>query len=141
MIVLDASVLAKLFLNEPLSDLAESLLERHPLIVAPELARLEVASAILRRARSGVLARQEAEEKLKDWQELVQLGNFRLISNATLQPQAEMISLELKHPLADCLYLAAAERESLPLITADAPFIEALQGRYINVRHLASLGN
>lgn len=137
-IVLDASVLVKLFIDEPLSDCAETVVADHALILAPELTRLEVAGGITRKVRQGQLPRAAAEEKLRLWHEFVQLGNLRLTPNHELQPATEQLSLELRHPLADCLYLAVAEQHRAPLITADQPFLEALGESFPHVHHLAS---
>ncbi len=36
-----------------------------------------------------------------------------------LYPRALALALELDHPIYDCFYLACAEREETPLLTAD----------------------
>src|SRR5262249_17520559 len=51
MIVLDASVAAKAYLEEPGSDEAIALLTGRENLLAPELIRVEVAAALLRRVR------------------------------------------------------------------------------------------
>jgi predicted nucleic acid-binding protein len=38
--------------------------------------------------------------------------------------EAIALSTKLKHPVADCLYLAVAIRSNAPLITADTTFHE-----------------
>lgn len=134
--VLDASVLAKLFLPEPLSDAAERVARDHRLIVAPDLARLEVASAITRAARTGTVTTAYARGRLAAWRGFADLGNVRMVASADLQPAAEELSLALRHPLADCLYLALAEGRQLPLITADRPFVDKAGDRFTSVRHL-----
>lgn len=138
-IVLDASVLVKLFVDEPLSDEAQAVAARHAMILAPEIVRVEVASAITRKARNHELSAEAAAAKLADWREFAALGNVRLTPDRDVLPAAEQLSLGLRHPLADCLYLAVAERDGLPLVTADGPFVEAVAGRFPNTLHLASL--
>jgi predicted nucleic acid-binding protein len=140
-IVLDASVLVKLFVDEPLSGLAEAVVQDHALILAPELVRLEVASAITRKARKNELPRTAAETKLGLWREFLRLGNLRLTPDVEILPAAEQLSLELRHPLADCLYLVVAKQSRAPLATADQPFLDALGGRFSHVRHLSSFGS
>src|SRR5690349_5174021 len=104
-IVLDANVLVKLFIDDPLSDRAETVVADHSLILAPELVQIEVAGAITRKVRQDKLSRAAGEEKLRLWHEFVHLGNLRLTANGEIQDAAEHFSLELRHSLADCLYL------------------------------------
>ena len=137
-VVLDANVLVKLFIDEPLSDRAETVVSEHSLILAPELMRIEVAGAITRKVRQDQLAKAAAEEKLRLWHEFVRLGNLRLTPNDEIQHAAEQLSLALRHSLADCLYLAVAEQFRAPLVTADQPFLDALGERFPHVHHLAS---
>lgn len=63
-IVIDASVAAKWFLPEPLSDVAAEILASDHALLAPDLIRLEVASALLKAVRRGVLAAGDADAAL-----------------------------------------------------------------------------
>ena len=49
----------------------------------------------------------------------------RLVSPAELAARATEIAVELRHPIYDCFYLALAERERAPLISADQRLIAA----------------
>ncbi|MCE9565977.1 MAG: type II toxin-antitoxin system VapC family toxin [Planctomycetes bacterium] len=137
MIVLDASVLTKLFLCEVLSDAAEAVVAQHSLVFAPEFARVEVASAITRVCRQKAFDAVAASEGLNRWRRFTTLDTVRFATDVSLLPEAESLSLSLRHPLADCLYLALAKRERLPLITADRPFVDAVGTEFPNVCHLA----
>ena len=57
----------------------------------------------------------------------------------SLQENAEELSLAIRHPLADCLYLALAVLRNIPLITADQPFVTASRPHFDNARHLMEL--
>jgi predicted nucleic acid-binding protein len=122
MIVLDASVAAKVYLEEPGSDEAIALLTGRENLLAPELVRVEVAAALLRRVRKGELAAEDARRRCNHWLERLRKGLFRLTPDHELLDDAIALSAELKHPLQDCLYLAAARRFDAPLITADRGF-------------------
>ena len=111
-IVLDASVATKLFVAEPQSDAAERVVARYPLMLAPTLICVEVASALTRKVRNREIDRDIAEAALLSWQEFLELGNLRLTPDRSLLPEAAALSLTLAHPLADCLYLALAKRHS-----------------------------
>lgn len=122
MIVLDASVAAKAYLEEPGSDEAIALLTGPEKLLAPELIRVEVAAALLRRARKGEMAADDARRRCEHWLERLRQGLFRLTPDLDLLDDAIGFAAELKHPLQDCLYLAAARRFDAPLITADRGF-------------------
>jgi predicted nucleic acid-binding protein len=122
MIVLDASVAAKVYIEEPGSDEAIALLTGREKLLAPALIRVEVAAALLRRVRKGELAAGEAQLRCRHWLERLRLGLFVLTPDEELVDDAIDLAAELKHPLQDCLYLAAARRSDVPLITADGKF-------------------
>ena len=139
--VFDASVLVKLFLAEPGSAWAEFAVHEHRIVAAPDLAHLEVASAITRASRNGTITSDEARRQLAAWRRFATLGNVRFTPLVELQPRAEEWSLDLRHPLADCIYLALAEVANAPLVTADAPFAEKARSRFERVRHLSEFAS
>lgn len=49
--------------------------------------------------------------------------------DSELLDAALRLALAFRHPVYDCLYLACAQRENVPLLTADASFHQALQTR------------
>jgi len=57
----------------------------------------------------------------------------------TLLPRAIEISLQLRHGVYDCLYIALAEREACKLLTADTKVLLNLRGRFPFIIDLASL--
>jgi predicted nucleic acid-binding protein len=134
--VFDASVLVKLFLTETGSDLAESLVAENRIIHCPDIVRIEVASAITRAFRRGDLQIDESVRKLAQWRQFLNLGNVRIIPHEELLEAAETLSLELRHPIADCLYLALAQERKTPFYTADEPLTMAASGRVDGVKFL-----
>jgi predicted nucleic acid-binding protein len=122
MIVLDASVVVKAYLEEPGSDEAIAVLAGHERLAAPELIRVEVAAALCRRVRKGELSAEEARLRCTHWLERLRKDLFRLTPDQDLLSDAVELATELKHPLQDCLYLATARRFDVPLITADRSF-------------------
>ncbi|VTR91667.1 twitching motility protein : Uncharacterized protein OS=Rhizobium freirei PRF 81 GN=RHSP_41021 PE=4 SV=1: PIN [Gemmata massiliana] len=140
MIVLDACIATKLFVVESQSDAAARVVARYPLLLAPELVALEVTSAITRKVRNRELDRAAAERALGSWWEFLDLGNLRLTPDRVLMAEAAGRSLALGHSLADCLYLALAARHNVPLVTADAPFRDAVRGIFPDIHLLAEFG-
>lgn len=49
----------------------------------------------------------------------------RLVPLGDLAGRATEIAIELNHPIYDCFYLALAERERAPIVSADAKLLGA----------------
>jgi predicted nucleic acid-binding protein len=122
MIVLDASVAAKAYLEEAGSDEAIAVLACEEKLLAPELIRVEVCAALCRRVRRGELEAAEARIRCEHWIGRLQKGLFALTPDRDLLLDAVQLATELKHAVQDCLYLAVARRFDVPLITADRTF-------------------
>ena len=122
MIVVDASVIVKWFVPEVGDAAAKALLSTADELVAPELARVEVASALIRKAIRQATRRRGCGSTLRAWFRALADGQIVLLPNADDIEAAAELALELRHPLPDCLYLAAAERLGVALITADRAF-------------------
>lgn len=140
MIVVDASVAVKWFLPEADSEQAAALLQSEGKLFAPELIRVEVASAITRRVRVGELAVPYALAACTAWDQALAAGVVTLSGNEIDLPRAIDIATDLKHPLQDCLYLACAERLDVPLVTGDVKFREKAVPIYPNVRVISIAG-
>ena len=123
MIVVDASIAAKWYLNEPGSAEAAAILTSDATLLAPALIRIEVTGAILRQFREGKLSRQRAEEACALWEADLAASTVQLVPDDTLLEQARAIAFQIRHAIQDCLYLAAAvEVGSSRLVTADPTF-------------------
>ena len=114
-LVVDASVVVKWFVSETLSEEARLLLSHRLELHAPELLLSEYANVIWKKVRRGELTvSSEYTDALSDLRE-----------NVTLHPIGDLIvramqaSLDVDHPVYDCLYLACAEATESRLVTAD----------------------
>jgi predicted nucleic acid-binding protein len=123
-LVVDASVALKWFVGEDGSDLAVGLLHRDEPLIAPELVLAEVCNAAWKSLRRGEIDRSQFEEVATD---LVQVFQ-RLVPLARLVRRAAALARELDQPVYDCFYLALAEAEDAPLVTADRRLVAALGG-------------
>jgi predicted nucleic acid-binding protein len=135
-LIIDASVAAKWFFAEELSDKARRLLDDSVLKVAPELVLIELATPVWRRLRRGEIDRDVALRICAEFDDIF----AELIPVRALAARASEIMIDLVHPVYDCLYLALAERRRKPLVTADRRLIEAakrLDG--VDVVHLADV--
>lgn len=123
MIVVDASLAVKWLVYEPLSDLARSFREQNlRQLAGPDLLVLEVASAIVRRANVGLVAREDVSEILETWTAGHQSRMSVVRTTALRLRSATDIAVSISHPLKDCLYLALAVELDCDLATCDAKF-------------------
>jgi predicted nucleic acid-binding protein len=114
-LIVDASVAAKWFVQEPDSDAAKRAGEAVDSLIAPELILAEVANVLWKKAIKRSLEPDAAIAVIHD------LPKFftQLIPSAVLARRALEFACSLKHPVYDCFYLALAEREDAPILSAD----------------------
>jgi predicted nucleic acid-binding protein len=140
MIVVDASVIVKWFIPEVGDAAAKALLSAGDELIAPELARVEVASALIRKGIRRELTGADAGSTLRAWFRALADGQIALLPNEDDIEAAAGLALELQHPLPDCLYLAAAERLGVALITADRTFARRAERRSDLIQLLEASG-
>jgi predicted nucleic acid-binding protein len=135
-VVFDGCIAIKWFFDEDMSAEALNAGQRFEQTIAPALILPEVANAVWKRmARSEV-----SENRAKEICETVPLLFRSLVSLQDLHERSSEIMIYLNHPIYDCVYLALAEREKLPLITVDRRLIEAGRGlATVKVIHLQDL--
>ncbi len=121
--VVDASVAVKWVLPEPDSDSAIALRDKE--LHAPDLALAECGNALRVRVHRGVLSKAEAEACFA----ALSLAPVRWVPTGQVTAEAMALSLDLDHPVYDCVYLALAIARDLPLVTADRRLIAAARGR------------
>ena len=117
--VADASVVCKWHFEEEDTPLAKSLLLRGDEILAPDSLLSEFGNAISRKIREEDLSPEAAGEMI----ELAGRQITRLVPARGLLLPALDISVELRHPIYDCLYLALADYEGAVLVTDDRAFL------------------
>jgi predicted nucleic acid-binding protein len=114
-LIVDASVAVKWLLDHADSERARALQEQDLRLVAPDLVHAEVGSALWKVARAGQITGDKAVEGLK-----LVVNSFDAFEPIeVLSEQALRLSLELGQPIYDCFYLALAQRDAAPLVTAD----------------------
>jgi predicted nucleic acid-binding protein len=138
MIVVDASVAVKWLVSEKDEDAAEELLRTEAQVAGPAFLRVEVTAAIARKARFGEISASQAASAVELWHSMLRGPDIDLIAEDPDLARALALSLELSHPLQDCVYLALAERLDAPLVTADEKFAAKARRRHPLIRTLAS---
>jgi predicted nucleic acid-binding protein len=137
LIVVDASVVVKWFAPEPDEAAARAVLEDARSLLAPALARVEVAAALLKKAQRGEMPPEACATGLDLWRRTLAADRLVLVADELDLEAGCSLALELAHPLPECLYLALAMRLSVPLVTADQRFVRRASTGYAEVQLLS----
>ncbi len=138
MIVVDASVAVKWFAPEPDEAAARAVLEDSRALLAPALARVEVAAALVKKARRREMPFAACAEALDLWRRTLAADRLVLVPDSEDVDDGCRLALQLDHPLPDCLYLALASRLGVPLVTADQRFARRASASYPNIEVLGA---
>jgi predicted nucleic acid-binding protein len=137
--VLDSNVAIKWVLSEPDSNIAIRLRNEFALglheLLAPDIFPIEVAHALARAERRGIIQINEGWPKTTD----VLMTSPALHGYLPLLPRAFAIASKAKIGVYDCLYIALAEAEGCELITADARLATNLSAAFPSIVSLAAL--
>jgi predicted nucleic acid-binding protein len=120
--VVDASVVASWYFDEPLSAKAELLLEGPGELLAPDLLHLEIARLLFERVARAEIGEAAADRVLAE----LRLVPFQLTPALDLAPAALSLSLRANLPVTDGFYLALAIQAGCPFVTADRHLYELL---------------
>ena len=131
-LIVDASVAVKWVADEPGSIDARALGNGDEQLIAPELVVAEVGNALWKKSRGGILSRAQAAHGLRQ----LPLLFHHLYSDMTLSGRALEIALDAGHAIYDCFYIALAQRENAPLITADERQLAAARKAKVKARRL-----
>ena len=137
-LTVDASVVVKWFVQEPLSEEAHLLLAPRLTLHAPDMLLAEFANTIWKKAR-----RNEIFDTRPHWDELQRLGEILALHPChKIIVRAAQMAVEIDHPVYDCLYLACAEATESTLVTADRKFVNKVNGRIplVHVRYIGADG-
>uniref|UniRef100_UPI0035CA54D7 type II toxin-antitoxin system VapC family toxin n=1 Tax=uncultured Sphingomonas sp. TaxID=158754 RepID=UPI0035CA54D7 len=124
MIVFDASAAVKLLFDESDSSFVRAWFRNiDEDLTAPDLLNVEVTQAVVRRVNARYVTKPHARATLREWGGFLNVGaiTLRPLSVALVGAAAEL-AMNLGHPLADCVYLAAALDLGCDLATCDAKF-------------------
>ena len=138
MIVFDASLAVKWFVDERHSEKAASDLRWHKGDIAvPGIFVAEVMGALVRRANMDKSLRADSEVSLSRLVQLIEDDFLRVDPVSPVQMlRAASIAIDIGHPLKDCIYLVLAMELGCPLVTADTRFAAKARDVYGDVRVL-----
>jgi len=121
-VVLDASVVVKLFFEEKDSKAAEQCVAQAEELLAPDLVWVETANVIWKRQRRGDLTADAASDIARSILALPVV----IHPAADLVPDALELAMQLDRTVYDCLYLALAVKTKSVMITGDKRLVSAL---------------
>lgn len=124
MIVVDASVACKWYLDEPDCDAARALVTAKTELIAPDLILAEFANVAWKR-----LSRQEiSEEQAMTMVDHLPYVLLEIVPCLGLRQRALSIAIALDHPTYDGFYIALAMERGLKLVTADKRLLDRVHG-------------
>jgi predicted nucleic acid-binding protein len=134
-LVVDASVAIKWFVEEPLRPQARALLADRHEFIAPDLLIAEVANIAWKKVLRGEIQVEQARSIVRN----IVLSPFisTIAEAAALRERAFDLALQWHHPVYDCFYAACAQAASAPLVSADEKFLRLLKARGGMVRAIS----
>ncbi len=130
-VILDSGVIAAIFFKEDASERAASAAEA-PELITLDLAYVEVANVAWKRVVIFKEPRELMLEALKSSSDFI-TGACDVIASEDLLDEAFKIAVSEKITIYDSLFVAASEREKIPLLTTDGKLHEKLN-RKSNVK-------
>ena len=121
-LVVDASVALKWFVDEEGSREAAALLTRGDSLIAPDLIMPEVCDATWKMVRRGMMRQAQQIAAVTRLPAILD----ELAPTGPLAPRAAAIATLLDHPAYDCFYAALAEQRGGTLISADSRLIQRM---------------
>lgn len=122
--IVDTSVLYDSLVDAPFSGQARLLIRSDAPLRAPDLLLVEIGGAITRAVRRGELTNDTAQRLHARAQRLAP----EVDRTDPFIERAFALSLELRHPISDCVFLAQAEMQADVLVTGDEHFLRKLAG-------------
>ena len=131
-LIVDASVAVKWVAEEPGSAKARDIVASGGRLLAPDFVLAEAGNALRKKLVLGILNRVQ----VTDGVQTVERAFDELFLTRPLVVAAVRLAVDLSHSVYDCLYLALAVREELPVVTADEGMFKAAQRARIEARLL-----
>jgi predicted nucleic acid-binding protein len=113
-VVIDASVVAKWFVEEEGSDNARRL--QGLSLFAPDLLIVETTNVLWKKVRLGGFDAAFLSPAIR----VMRHANLTLIDSLILADRAVDLAVRLNHAVYDCYYLALSEQRDLPMVSADS---------------------
>jgi predicted nucleic acid-binding protein len=116
-VIVDANIVVKWFVAEDDSAAALALRLQGELF-APDVMLIEYRNALLNKVRRQAISPNEARRAERE----IDSVGITILPSAPLLSDAFRLALDLREPIYDCIYLAAAIASDRILVTADKRF-------------------
>jgi predicted nucleic acid-binding protein len=123
-VILDASVAAKVFIEEEGSEAAQTFVLSGVRLVAPEFVLVELANVAVKRLRRGHIALRVARHMIASVNSIFD----EFVPASDLFVRAFLLATEHGFSTYDAMYVALAEERGRDLVTADVRLIDRLTG-------------
>lgn len=135
--VVDASVAAKWFFDEPLSDEATRLLDASHVLHVPDFFPLEIDSVLCRKMKRGEISEGEAQQI----RSVVNIFPLQKHPFQLLMDPAFELAVQTRSSPYDCLYLVLAIVLGAQMVTADRRFYENISKSQLTAENLCWVEN
>lgn len=122
-VVADASVAVKWYLPEAHSREAVRLLNPAFDLYAPDLLFSEIGNILWKRRTKGELSHEKAITIIA----AINAVSFTIVSSQSLMPSALNIACKYQRTFYDSVYIAIAQTQNCPMVTADLKLYNALK--------------
>ena|SRR5208337_3634276 len=135
--VVDASIAAKWFFDEPLSDEATRLLDTSHVLHVPDFFLLEIDSVLCKKMRRGEISEGEAQQ-IRSAVNIFPLQKhpFQLLMDPAFE-----LAVQTQSSPYDCLYLILAIVLGAQMVTADRRFYENISKSQLTAENLCWVEN
>ena len=135
--VVDASVAAKWFFDEPLSDEATRLLDASHVLHVPDFFLLEIDSVLCKKMKRGEISEGEAQQ-IRSAVNIFPLQKhpFQLLMDPAFE-----LAVQTRSSPYDCLYLILAIVLGAQMVTADRRFYENISKSQLTAENLCWVEN
>jgi len=135
MLVVDANVVTKWFVDQIHSDIAERVQIAEESLIAPQLLIAEVGDALRKHVRVGDISMEQARAALGS----LPRWFSELVAMESLAIPAVALARRLEHSAYDCFYLVLADVRAARVVTADTRFLDRVARTKYKTRvvHLA----
>ena len=118
-LVIDANVALKWFIEEPRSPAARKILEKRAAFIAPDIFIPEICNVVWKKVKNQEITAEQGQAIVTNVPTVLD----HIVPSSEVAKRAFDLAVQFNHPVYDCLYLALAERESITLITDDAKLV------------------
>lgn len=132
MIVLDCNAAVNITLETEAGLAFLALIEPEEEVIAPEFFKIELHNALLQYVRKGILAEDEAFNRIKNAEKIV----TEFVPDDVFFTEAFTSALRFHHSFYDMLYLCMARRNNATLFTLDKKLIGACIEAKVNCTEL-----